>query len=1059
MNLCPNCGEENPDRARFCLNCGSSLAAAPPQAEVRKTVTILFADVVGSTSRSEKTDPESTRRLLSRYFDAMRRVIERHGGTVEKFIGDAVMAVFGIPSLHEDDALRAVRAAHEMQAAVELLNAELTSANWNPIALRIGVNTGEVVAGEGTAGHTLVTGDPVNVAARLEQAAGPGEILLGETTYRLVRAAVLTEPMAPLELKGKADPVQAYRLIGLGEGEAIRRHETPLVGRRRELHALSEAFDRANEEQACYLFTLLGTAGVGKSRLVHEFLGQMRDRARVLRARCLPYGEGITFWPVIELAQAAAGIELNETPASAVQKLRTLLEEAPDRDPILDRVCPTIGLSDEVVATEETFWGVRKFLEAVATTKPLIVVIDDLQWAEPTMLDLIDHVADWSREAPILFLAIARPELLDSRPQWSGGKLNATTILLEPLGADDSAALIANLLDSPELAETVQKRIGETAEGNPLFVEELVAMLVDEGVLRRENGGWRAADELHTVSVPPSISALVAARLDHLEPLERDLIGRAAVVGKIFQRSAVAELSPPERREELGPRLMTLVRKELVRPDRSATTGDEAFRFRHLLVRDAAYASLTKEQRADLHARFADWLERIAGDRLLEYEEVIGYHLEQAHAYRSELGLTDELTRLLAERATTRLRAAGKRALARNDRHAAVNLLARSAALASDERERTVLLLDVAESSSVTGDIAGADRRYAEAREAARRTGDEVLRMRAELEHMTLEQFTNPAKDEVQYLDLADRLAATAAQRGDSRSLVAAEVARAQVHLNACRWMECLHALERANSLVDRDDDSRLAFFITALSANAVRYGPIPADEAIKRIEALAAASESQGPALLVSTGPLLAMRGRFDEARARHDDGTRYFADRGMQLVLGGGNALAAASIERLAGDVVAAERGLSAGIDILQPMGETGVLSTVAALWADALYRLDRRGPMEAALRLAQETGAPNDVATQAAWRYVSAMAAADDGRLDEADRLIGEAVELAEPTDFLEMRAEAFEALAHVEARAGRTESWRAALERALAEHERKGNLVRAHHIRELLEQGPP
>ncbi len=422
MNRCPNCGEENPDRARFCLNCGTAVGATEPSTEVRKTVTVLFADVVGSTSLGEQTDPESTRRMLSRYFDAMRRVIERHGGTVEKFIGDAVMAVFGIPTLHEDDALRAVRAAHEMQASVELLNEELASASWNPIALRIGVNTGEVVAGEATAGHTLVTGDAVNVAARLEQAADPGQVLLGGTTHRLVRSLVEAEPMPPLELKGKADPVEAHRLISVGDRAPIRRHDTPLVGRTRELHVLEEAFDRANEERACYLFTLLGTAGVGKSRLVHEFLGRMRERAQVLRARCLPYGEGITFWPVIELAQAAAGIELNETPASAVQKLRTLLEEAPDRDPILDRVCPTIGLSDEVVPTEEAFWGVRKFLEAVATKKPLIVVIDDLQWAEPTMLDLIDHVADWSREAPILLHGDRPPRAARRAPALGWGQ-------------------------------------------------------------------------------------------------------------------------------------------------------------------------------------------------------------------------------------------------------------------------------------------------------------------------------------------------------------------------------------------------------------------------------------------------------------------------------------------------------------------------------------------------------------------------------------------------------------------------------------------------------------
>jgi class 3 adenylate cyclase len=1058
MIQCPSCGEANPERARFCLNCGSALGTIEPQAEVRKTVTILFADVVGSTSLGEQTDPESTRRMLSRYFDAMRRVIERHGGTVEKFIGDAVMAVFGIPSLHEDDGLRAVRAAHEMQGAVELLNEELASASWNPIALRIGVNTGEVVAGQATAGHTLVTGDAVNIAARLEQAADPGQVLLGGTTHRLVRSQVEAEPMPPLELKGKAEPVEAFRLISVGDQGPIRRHDTPLVGRARELHVLEEAFDRANEEQACYLFTLLGTAGVGKSRLVHEFLGRMRERAQVLRARCLPYGEGITFWPVIELAQAAAGIEQNEPPATAVQKLRTLLEGTPDRDPILDRVCPTIGLSEDVVPTEETFWGVRKFLEAVASKKPLIVVIDDLQWAESTMLDLIDHVADWSREAPILFLAIARPELLDARPHWGGGKHNATTILLEPLGSADATELIANLVDDADLAKIVQQRIGDTAEGNPLFVEELVAMLVDQGVLRRENGGWRAADDLHTVSVPPSISALVAARLDHLEPLERDLIGRAAVVGKIFQRSAVAELSPPERRDDLGPRLMTLVRKELVRPDRSATTGDEAFRFRHLLVRDAAYASLTKEQRADLHARFADWLERIAGDRLLEYQEVIAYHLEQAHRYRSELGLTDELTASLGLRATKHLRPAGMRALARNDQHAAANLLSRAAALVDDDRERGELLIHVANARMELGDIGVAWRTFDDAQAAAMRSPDEELRLRIEVNRLEISMFTDPTVDENRVLARADELEKLAKELGNKWGQVAAAQARGAVYLTRCRWMDNLAAMQQARDLMEPGEDPRLWQFTSQQIRNALRYGPVPVREALAREAELNLAGDAADNTRGHFLAPLLAMEGRFDEARSKLASTRDYLRERGMSLRLGSA-ALAGATIEFLAEDIEAAQRELASGIAVLKEMGETGVLSTLASMQARALYLLGRRDEMEAAIALAREAGSPNDISTQSEWRFVAAMAAADDGRPDEAERLIGEAVELLEPTDFLEYRGNAFEALAHVEGRAGHADPREAALRRALAEHERKGNVVSAQHIRKLLEQSPP
>ena len=1058
MVKCPTCGEENPERARFCLNCGSALVAQAPT-EVRKTVSILFADVVGSTSLGEQTDPESTRRMLSHYFDAMRRVVERHGGRVEKFIGDAAMAVFGIPTLHEDDALRAVRAAHEIRGAVETLNQELAGASWNPISLRTGVNTGEVVAGEATQGHTLVTGDAVNVAARLEQAAAPGEILLGGSTYRLVRDAVDAEPMPPLELKGKAEHVEAYRLIGLAEREPVRRHDTPLVGRRRELHVLDEAFDRAVEERACYLFTLLGTAGVGKSRLVHEFLGKMRDRAQVLRARCLPYGEGITFWPVIELAQAAAGIELDETPASAVEKLRALLESTPDRDPILDRVCPTIGLSTDVVPTEETFWGVRKFLEAVAATKPLIVVIDDLQWAEPTMLDLIDHVADWSREAPILFLAIARPELLDGRPQWGGGKLNATIILLEPLGPEDSVELIGNLVQDPELAKTVQGRIGETAEGNPLFVEELIAMLVEEGALRQENGGLKAADDLQTVPVPPSISALVAARLDHLEPLERDLIGRASVVGKTFQRSAVAELSSPEGREELGPRLMTLVRKELVRPDRSATSGDEAFRFRHLLVRDAAYASLTKEQRGDLHARFADWLERLAGDRLTEYQEVIAYHLEQAHRYRSELGLTDELTASLGLRTTKHLRLAGMRSLARNDQHAAANLLSRAAALVDDDRERGELLIHVANARVEMGDMDGGWLAFDEAQAAAMRARDDELRLRAEVNRLEIKMFLDPNLDENWILARADELDELAKENGNKLGQIAAANARAAVFLSRCRWMDCLAEHERARALMEPGDDPRLWMLSTFQTRNALRYGPVPVSEAIRRSTEMGPTTDDAPDQPLGAVlAPLLAMQGRFDEARARLNEVRTYIDERGL-VVRRGGMALAGGSIELLAEDFEAAERELARGIAVLRDIGETGVLSTLAAMQAKALYLLGRRDEMEAAIRLARQTGAPTDIATQAEWRYVAAMAAADDGRLDEADHLIAEAVEMVEPTDFLELRGDTFEALAHVEGRAGRAEAWKSALERALAEHERKENLVGARHIRKLLDQGHP
>jgi class 3 adenylate cyclase len=1056
---CPNCGEENSERAKFCSNCATPLtAAALPSGEVRKTVSVLFADIVSSTSRAEQIDPESTRRMLARYFDVMRRVVERHGGTVEKFIGDAVMAVFGIPFLHEDDSLRAVRAAHELGIAVAALNDELSGAGWPPISLRVGVNTGEVVAGDSAASQTLVTGDAVNVAARLEQAASPGEVVMGASTYRLVREAIDAEPIPALELKGKADPVEAYRLIGLKEQQPVRRHDTQLVGRQSELRMLGEAFERAKREEACHLFTLLGSAGVGKSRLIHEFLLLVGAGAQVLRARCLPYGEGITFWPIAELAQAAAGINPADAAETARGKLESLLERADERDSIVDRVAGAIGLSESVVASEEIFWGVRKLLEAIAQDKPLIVVIDDLHWAEPTMLDLVEHIADWSHEAPILLLAIARPEMLDARPHWGGGKMNATTILLEPLSGEDSAALVGNLINDEALARAVQGRIGETAEGNPLFVEELVAMLVDEGVLRRVNGGWQADADLSQVHVPPTVSALVAARLDRLEPSERDLIGRASVVGKVFQRSAVTELSPPERREELGSRLMTLVRKELVRPDRSGTTGDEAFRFRHILVRDAAYGSLPKEQRADLHARFAAWLEAIAGKRQLEYEEVMAYHLEQSHRYRSELGLTDELTRSLAARAAALLRSSGLRALSRHDPPAAANLLSRAVALLDDEHDRGELRMHLAGLVVVEGDFSRGEAIYDEVRATARRAGDDLLEMRAELEWLGWRQMIDPSADEADLLRLADRVEARAGQLGEKSGIIAAQLARAQASHMRCRWMDDLAAVERALELLKPEDNPRLWFDSTAELCSALRSGPVPAAEAIERIDNANWGSGMGGnEARAFFASGLFAMLGRFEEARELAAASREYLQERGMRLRVGG--TAEAAIIEDLAGNLEGADRTYAEGIEILGPMGETGVLSTLAAMRAMVLYRLGRREETEEAIRLAQQTGAPTDIATNVYWRLPAAQLAADDGRLADAERLIGEAVERIEPTDFLEARGATFGALAHVRARAGDRDGWQAALEHALTEHEQKGNLVMAARVRDQLASSPP
>ena len=522
--------------------------------------------------------------------------------------------------MHEDDALRAVRAALELRDSVE-------------VEVRIGVNTGQVVTGQG---DTLVTGDPVNVAARLEQAAGIGEVLLGSDTYRLVRDAVDVVLLAPLEAKGKSEPLTAYRLVAItGEEAYIRRFDAPLVGRERESRLLAGAWERVLSERTCVLFTILGPAGVGKSRLAQEFLAKVD--ATVVSARCLSYGEGITYWPAVEIVKQLLGTE-------------------PADDPAVDSL-----LGHGQAASDEIAFGVRKLLEARAVERPLIVLLDDLHWGEPAFIDLVEQVADLSRDAPILLVCLARPELLDRRPGWSGGKLNATSVLLEPLAAGETDELIDGLLDGHPLDIGLRRRIAVAAEGNPLFVEEMLAMVHELG-----------SDE---VSVPPTIQALLAARLDQLPRPERATLERGAVEGQVFHHGAVQALAPEET--QVATHLMGLVRKDLVRPSPATLAGDDAFRFRHLLIRDAAYEALPKATRAELHERFADWMGG-HGESLVELDEITGYHLEQAARYRLELG---KPAPELAARAAALLAATGAQALDRVDMHAAANLLTRASEL------------------------------------------------------------------------------------------------------------------------------------------------------------------------------------------------------------------------------------------------------------------------------------------------------------------------------------------------------------------------------------------
>jgi class 3 adenylate cyclase len=629
--VCRSCGAELPASASCCDGCGASITATEG---VRKVVSVVFADLAGSTAQQEELDPESARRVIARFYETMRSVIESHGGQVEKFIGDAVVALFGVPSVREDDALRAVRAAAAMRIALAELNEELERVWGVRLAMRTGVNTGElVISGEG-----ILVGDTMNTAARLEQAAPEGEILVGEPTWRLVHRAAGLEPVTSLNLKGKAAPVRAWRLVSAApaEGPPV---EAPLVGRVGELERLHSALDGAIAARGCRLVSVIGLPGVGKTRLAGEFGRALGDKARLLVGGCEPTGEGITFLPVAEVLRTVAGIGEADSADVVRAKLRALAPgDDPDRERLVERVAGVLGVA-EPASAQETFWALRRGVENLARARPLVVVLDDLHWGQPMLLDLVQHLVEWVRDAPVLIVALARPELRETRGALASvGRYVADVIELGPLDESESRALVSGLLGGVRVPRTLSAQILATTEGNPLFLGETVRMLVDDGVLRQQGEVWVAADDVGRVEVPPTIQALLAARIERLRADERSVVERASVIGKQFYRGAVAELLAPPVRVGIDAHLEALERKDMVEPDGTYWIDEPVYHFHHILFRDAAYRSLLKEARAQLHERFADWLEIKAGELVGEHEEVIAFHLEQAHEYRRQLG-------------------------------------------------------------------------------------------------------------------------------------------------------------------------------------------------------------------------------------------------------------------------------------------------------------------------------------------------------------------------------------------------------------------------------------
>jgi tetratricopeptide (TPR) repeat protein len=999
---------------------------------------------------------------MSRYFDEARAVHERHGGTVEKFIGDAVMAVFGIPTLHEDDALRAVRAAAEMRTRLDALNEELER-DWGVrLQVRTGVNTGEVVAGDASGGQAFATGDAVNVAKRFEEAAPAGEILLGESTFRLLRDAVTVEAVEPLELKGKAGQVAAYRLLDVtleGRG-STQQLDAPMVGREHERTLLEQAYARAVRERSCHLFTLLGPAGVGKSRLAAEVIDSLQRNATVLVGRCLPYGEGITFWPIVEIVHQAAGLREDDDPEQARAKIEALLADSPEAGAIADRVTHAVGLPAAPASSDEMFWGIRKLFETLAQPRPLVLVFDDVHWAESTFLDLVEHVGDWARDVPILLLCLARADLLDQRPAWGGGKLNATSILLEPLTDEECGVLVRNLLGQADLPESVCKRISDAAEGNPLFVEEMLAMLIDDGLLRRENGHWAPTVELAEVAVPPTIQALLAARLDRLDGEEREVIESASVEGKVFHRGAVVELAPEGLRAGVPTRLLTLQRKELIRPSHSDFAGEEAFRFRHVLIRDAAYEAIPKQLRAELHERFASWLEATAGERAREYEEIIGYHLEQAYRYRRELGPPDERARAIGHRSAERLGAAGKRALARDDVGAARSLLSRAHSLVDpEERLWLVLAPELAEALADRGEHAEAEALLAEVVERARARGERGLEAHAQVQRAHRRLFTQPEGASDEALRVAKQAMPIFEELDDAPGIAKAARLACDVEFQRGHLAEAAKALERALSRLRQSGDiSTQATTWTVLILTHF-WGATPLDEVVRlsrQYQDWASVNRVRGRALsgVPAFAVARAMQGHFDEARRLIDEATRTLEGQEPPAAVLMAKAEQGGWIETLAGDPSAAERMQREGHEALEAVGESGRRSTLAAELAHSIYAQGRYDEADRFAEISKEAAASDDVGSQVLWRGAKAKVLARRGELAEAERLARAGLAMVEKTEFVMHHSLALLDLAEVLHLAGATGEAVGLAEKALSLYEKKGCIVLAEKTRALL-----
>ena len=1014
----------------------------------------MFADVVGSTAIAERLDPETFRELMLSFLERMAGVVEGHGGVVEHLAGDGVMGVFGTEVAHGDDAVRAVRAGSAMLDELEGLNEGVEPRLGIRLEMRVGVNTGTVVVGRRVAGRAVSLGDTMNVAARLQSWASPGAIVIGEETYRLVSREINAEPAGELDLRGRREPIPAYRVVGTGVTEApVSLSDRPLVGREREFSLLTVAFERCAARAAPEFITLLGEAGSGKTRLLAELIERYRGRADVVTGRCLSYGEGITYWAIGEIVRQVAGVEEGDDSHVARAKIDAALRDSRDGEAAAAQLAVVIGVEEPsgAGAGEHVLWALRLLLRARVSRRPLVVVLEDLHWAEPPLLDLVERLTA-ALEAPVLVACTARFDLLSHRPDWP--ESCPTTINLDPLPDGDIDALVEGLV-ARALPDPTRKRLVELAAGNPLFVEQVVHMLVDDGRLRPTDVGWVAADGLDQLEVPRSIEATLAARVDHLSAVERACAELAAVIGMEFWASAIQQISGSDLAEAFS----GLARKRVTEPVRRRGAAGDMLRFRHLLLRDAVYEAIPKARRALLHEQVGDWILDWAEDRRGEAEEIVGYHFEAAAGYHAELLEGTGEAERVAARAAEHLMEAGRRAGARQDDATAASFFARAVGLAdNDDVTRLEPLLSLGTALVREGETTRAAEALDELRRRAaggadRRTDAEVRAL-----ELSLRRLTDPAWWAENGRSGAAGLTHVFQELGDDLGAAKAWHLLGKAHSDrgeqAAAQEAFEHALEFARAAGDEGVEAWIRYWLLQVGV----FGPAPCERVVARARedldwARARGNRSLEGSTLARMGEMLARSGQPDEAAPAFARAREIFDELGQPSHVAY-LAISTAAVEPLSSDPSAAEVELRPALEYFESIGAKHIAATVAPMLASALVAAGRHDEALELTARARDIAAPDDLDAQVRWRLARAEALIASGGLAEAERLAREAIAEAEPSDTRLLLADALATLAAVMRAARSPGEASGPARRAIELYEAKGDVVSAGRQRAAL-----